>query len=45
MKKGQNKWIWTPEQKAEIVYQHLNDHISVRTLDKEYHADRSIICK
>lgn len=45
MKKGQNKRIWTPEQKAEIVYKHLNDHISVRTLEKEYRADRSMICK
>lgn len=45
MKKGQNKRVWTPEQKAEIVYKHLNDHISVRNLEKEYHADRSMICK
>ena len=45
MKKGQNKRVWTPEQKEEIVYKHLNDHISVRTLEKEYHADRSMICK
>ena len=37
--------MWTTEQKAEIVYKHLNDHISVRTLEKEYHADRSMICK
>lgn len=45
MKKGQNKRVWTPEQKAEIVYQHLNDHISLRSLEKEYHADRGMICK
>lgn len=45
MKKGQNKRVRTPEQKAEIVYKDLNDHISVRTLEKEYHADRSMICK
>ena len=45
MKKGQSKRVWTPEQKAEIVYKHLNEHISVRTLEKEYHADRSMICK
>lgn len=45
MKKGQNKRVWTPEQKAEIVYKYLNDHISVRSLEKEYHADRSMICK
>ena len=45
VKKGQKKRVWTPEQKAEIVYKHLNEHISVRTLEKEYHADRSMICK
>ena len=45
MKKGQTKRVWTPEQKAEIVHKHLNDHISVRALEKEYHADRSMICK
>ena len=45
MKKGQNKRVWTPEQKAEIVYKHLNDHISLRSLEKEYHADRGMICK
>ena len=45
MKKGQTRRVWTPEQKEEIVSKHLNDHISVRTLEKEYHADRSMICK
>lgn len=45
MKKGQTKRIWTPEQKAEIVGKHLEDHISVRTLEKKYQADRSMICR
>ena len=45
MKKGQTRRVWTPEQKAEIVHKHLNNHISVRTLEKEYHADRSMIWK
>ena len=45
MKKGQTKRVWTSEQKAEIVHKHLDNHISVRTLEKEYHADRSMICK
>ena len=45
MKKGQTRRVWTPEQKAEIVHKHLNEHISVRTLEKEYHADRSMISK
>jgi len=45
VKKGQTRRVWTPEQKAEIVHKHLNNHISVRTLEKEYRADRSMICK
>ena len=45
MRKGQKKREWTPEQKAEIVHKHLKEHISVRALEKEYHADRSMICK
>ena len=44
-KKGQTRRVWTPEQKAEIVSKHLNDHISVRTLEKEYREDHSMICK
>jgi len=45
VKKGQSRRAWTPEEKAEIVHKHLDQHISVRTLEKEYHADRSMICK
>ncbi len=45
MRKGQKKRVWTPEQKAEIVHKHLKEHISVRELEKEYYADRSMICK
>ena len=45
VKKGQSRRVWTPEEKAEIVHKHLDQHISVRTLEKEYHADRSMICK
>ena len=45
MRKGQTKRVWTPEQKSEIVHKHLDDHISVRTLEKEYAADRSMICR
>ena len=45
MKKGQSRRVWTPEEKAEIVHKHLDQHVSVRTLEKEYHADRSMICK
>ena len=45
MRKGQKKRIWTPEQKLEIVRKHLDDHISVRTLEKEYGAEHGMICR
>ena len=34
LKRGQTKRAWTPEQQAEIVHKHLDEHISVRTLKK-----------
>ena len=40
MKKGQKKRVWTKEQKIEIIGKNLNEHISVRTLEEEYNADR-----
>ena len=45
MKKGQKKKNWTPEQKLEIVKRHLDEHISVRSLEKEYGAEHSMICR
>ena len=45
MRKGETKRVWTPEQKSEIVHKHLDDHISVRTLEKEYTEDSSMICR
>ena len=45
VRKGQTKRVWTPEQKSEIVHKHLDDYISVRTLEREYTADRSMICR
>ena len=45
MKKGQKKRIWTREQKSEIVHKHLDEHVSLRELEKAYKADRSMICK
>ena len=36
MKKGQKKRIWTKEQKLEIINKHLKEHVSVRSLEKEY---------
>ena len=37
--------MWTREQKSEIVHKHLDEHVSLRELEKEYKADRSMICK
>ena len=45
MKKGQKKRKWTVEQKLEIVCKHLDEHISVRTLAKEYETDSGMICR
>ena len=45
MRKGQKKRIWTPEQKLEIVRKHLDEHISVRSLESEYGAEHSMICR
>ena len=45
MKKGQKKRKWTVEQKLEIVQKHLDEHISVRTLAKEYETDSGMICR
>ena len=45
MKKGQKKRKWTVEQKLEIVHKHLDEHISVRTLAKEYKTDSGMICR
>ena len=45
MRKGQKKRIWTPTQKLEIVKKHLENHISVRTLEKEYGAEHGMICR
>ena len=45
MKKGQKKKKWTIAQKLEIVHKHLDEHISVRTLAKEYETDTGMICR
>ena len=45
VKKGQKKRVWTREQKSEIVHKHLDEHVSLRELEKAYKADRSMICK
>jgi len=45
MKKGQKKRKWTVAQKLEIVHKHLDEHVSVRTLAKEYGTDSGMICR
>ena len=45
MKKGQKKRVWTPDQKLKIVRKHLDEHISVKKLEKEYQVDHSMICR
>ena len=43
VRKGQKKREWTPAQKLEIIHKHLDDHVSLRKLEKEYNAERSMI--
>ena len=45
LRKGQTKRVWTPEQKLEIIHKHLDAHISVQALEREYAVDRSMICR
>ena len=45
MKIGQKKRVWKPEQKLEIVHKHLDDHMSVKKLEKEYQVEHSTICR
>jgi len=45
VKKGQKKRTWAPEQKLEIVRKHIDGHISVRALAKEYETDTGMVCR
>ena len=45
MKTRQKKRVWKPEQKLEIVHKHLDEHISVKKLEKEYQVEHSTICR
>lgn len=44
MRKGQRKRIWTVEQKLEIVQKHLDEHVSVGVLGREYELNTGLIC-
>lgn len=43
--KGQKFRKWSKEEKLEIVRKHLEDHISVKKLSKEYGPTGSMICR
>ena len=43
MKKEQKKQVWTPEQKSESIRKYLEYKALLRTLEKEYNAERSMI--
>lgn len=45
MKKGEKKRVWTVEQKLEIVHKHMDEHISVKQLEKMYQVEHSTICR
>jgi len=45
MRKGQELREWSKEQKLEIIRKHLENHVSIHALGKEYNADFSMIAK
>ena len=45
MKKGQHRRKWSKEQKLEIIKKHLDEHISIKKLGREYEADHSMIAR
>ena len=45
MKNGQKKRVWTKEQKLEIVHKHLDEHISIKKLGKEYGIVHSMVSR
>ena len=45
MKKGQKKRVWTLEQKLEIVKKHLEEHRSIKSLEKEYDVEHSMVSR
>ena len=45
MKYGQTKRTWTKEEKLEIVHKHLDEHISVKKLGKEYGINHGMVSR
>ena len=45
MKYGQAKRTWTKKEKLEIVHKHLDEHISVKKLGKEYGINHGMVSR
>ena len=45
MKYGQTKRTWTKKEKLEIVHKHLDEHISVKKLGKEYGINHGMVSR
>lgn len=45
MKYGQIKRTWAKEEKLEIVHKHLDEHISVKKLGKEYGINHGMVSR
>ena len=45
MKYGQTKRTWTKKEKLEIVHKHLDEHISVKKLGKEYEINHGMVSR
>ena len=42
-KKGIPHRKWSREEKLKIVHLHLNDHVSIKTIEKEHKIDHSLV--
>ena len=44
-RKGISHRKWSKEEKLRIIQLHLNEHLSIRKIEKEYHADHSMVSR
>ena len=44
-KKGIPHRKWSREEKLKIIHLHLNDHVSIKTIEKEHKIDHSLVEK
>ena len=42
-KKGIPHRKWSREEKLKIIHLHLNDHVSIKTIEKEHKIDHSLV--